>query len=144
MGPNTGSFQNEGVLSDTLALPDGDGISYSTSIRFSEFSPGQILTDIDDFLGVCMLMEHSYMYDLDLELTCPDGTTVLMQDQSLMGGGEVFLGIPNETDDFTTNIPPLQGIGFEYCFRPDATNGTWSEFEQATGCLLYTSDAADE
>ena len=133
VGPNTGSFQNEGVLSDTLALPDGDGISYSTSIRFSEFSPGQILTDIDDFLGVCMLMEHSYMYDLDLELTCPDGTTVLMQDQSLMGGGEVFLGIPNETDDFTTNIPPLQGIGFEYCFRPDATNGTWSEFEQATG-----------
>ncbi len=133
VGPNAGSFQNEGVLSDTLALPDGDGISYSTSIRFTEFSPGQILTDVNDFLGVCMLMEHSYMYDLDLELTCPDGTTVLMQDQSLAGGGEVFLGIPNESDDMSTNIPPLQGVGFEYCFRPNATNGTWSEYEQATG-----------
>lgn len=131
VGPNSGSFQNEGVLSDTLALPDGDGISYSTSIRFTEFSPGQILTDINDFLGVCMLMEHSYMYDLDVELTCPDGTTVVMQDQSLGTGGEIFLGIPNETDDFMAGTPPLQGIGAEYCFRPDATNGTWTAFEMA-------------
>ncbi len=131
VGANAGSFQNEGVLSDTLALPDGDGISYSTSIRFTEFSPGQILTDINDFLGVCMLMEHSYMYDLDVELTCPDGTTVVMQDQSLGTGGEIFLGIPNETDDFMASNPPLQGTGFEYCFRPNATNGTWTAFEMS-------------
>ncbi len=141
VGPNQGSFQVGGVLSDSLALPDGDGISYSTSIRFTEFSPGQILTDIDDFLGVCMLMEHSYMYDLDLELTCPDGTTVVMQDQSLGTNGEVFLGIPNETDDNMPNNPPLQGIGFEYCFRPEATNGTWTAFDLANN--LETLPAGD-
>ena len=127
VGSTSGSFQNEGVLSDSLALPDGTGISYSTSILFTEFSPGQILTDIDDFLGVCLLMEHSWMYDLDLELTCPDGTTILMQDQSLFPflQEEVFLGIPNESDD---SNPPPQGIGAEYCFRPNATTGTWTEF----------------
>ncbi len=141
VGPNTGSFQVGGVLSDSLALPDGDGVSYSTSIRFTEFSPGQILTDIDDFLGVCMLMEHSYMYDLDLELTCPDGTTVVMQDQSLGTNGEVFLGIPNESDDNMPNNPPLQGIGAEYCFRPDATNGTWTAFDNANN--LQTLPAGD-
>ncbi len=141
VGPNTGSFQSGGVLSDSLALPDGNGVSYSTSILFTDFSPGQILTDIDDFLGVCLLMEHSYMYDLDLELTCPDGTTVVMQDQSLGTNGEVFLGIPNESDDFMTNNPPLQGVGFEYCFRPTATNGTWTAFDSANN--LPTLPAGD-
>jgi len=116
VGSNTGSFQSGRVLSDSLALPDGNGVSYSTSIRFTDFAPGQILTDINDFLGVCLLMEHSYMYDLDLQLTCPDGTTVVMQDQSVNTGIEVFLGIPNETDDAVPNNPPLQGIGAEYCF----------------------------
>ena len=125
---NPGSFQNESSVSDSLALPDGDGTSYSTSIRFTDFSPGQILTDIDDFLGVCLLMEHSYMYDLDVALTCPDGTTVVMQDQSVDPmGGETFLGIPNE-DDEGTGAVPLQGVGAEYCFQPNAVNGTWTEY----------------
>lgn len=132
VGPTTGSFQNEGAVSDSLALPDGTGATYSTSINFSDFSPGQVLTDVNDFLGVCLIMEHSWMFDLDIFLTCPDGTTVILQDQEQIGQ-QVFLGTPNESDDGSTSIPPLQGVGDEYCFTADAPNPTWTTYATSNG-----------
>ncbi|MCB0582647.1 MAG: PKD domain-containing protein, partial [Phaeodactylibacter sp.] len=54
-----GSFQTAGVLSDSLDLPDGVGIDYSTSISFNSFAPNQVLTDISQLLGICVNMEHS-------------------------------------------------------------------------------------
>ena len=132
VGANTGSFQNEGAVSDSLALPDGNGASYSTSISFTEFSPGQVLSDVDDFLGVCLIMEHSWMFDLDIFLTCPDGTTVILQDQEQIGQ-QVFLGTPNESDDGSPSDPPLQGVGAEYCFTADAPNPTWTTYATSNG-----------
>lgn len=124
-----GSFQTAGVRSDSLPLPDGTGATYSTSIMFSAFSPGQILTNINDLLGICVNMEHSWMHDLQIELTCPSGTTVVLQDQVFLGG--VFLGEPNEADEGMD--PPLQGVGYDYCWTPNATNGNWTQYWQATG-----------
>ncbi|HHS95711.1 MAG TPA: PKD domain-containing protein, partial [Phaeodactylibacter sp.] len=39
VSPTEGTFQTSGVLSDSLALPDGVGACYETSILFSDFSP---------------------------------------------------------------------------------------------------------
>ncbi len=123
-----GSFQTAGVRSDSLPLPDGTGATYSTSIMFSDFSPGQVLTNINDLLGICVNMEHSWMHDLQIELTCPDGTTVVLQQQVFLGG--VFLGEPEEADEGMD--PPLQGVGYDYCWTPTATNGNWTEYWQNT------------
>jgi len=125
-----GSFQTAGVVSDSLPLPDGTGASYSTSISFTDFSPGQVLTDINDLLGVCVNMEHSWMYDLDIFLECPNGTEIILQSQEFIGN-EVFLGIPNESDDGITPPIPAQGTGADYCWTPTSTNGTWTEFAQS-------------
>ncbi|MEM8909688.1 MAG: proprotein convertase P-domain-containing protein, partial [Bacteroidota bacterium] len=127
VSPTQGSFQTTGVRSDSLPLPDGNGASYSTSVSFTDFAPGQILTDINDLLGICVNMEHSWMFDLEINLTCPDGTMVILQDQ-IQEPNEVFLGIPYEADDINGGFPPIQGIGRDYCWTPTATNGTWTEY----------------
>ncbi len=127
--PTEGSFQTQGVRSDSLPLPDGTGATYQTSIAFADFSPGQVLTNISDLIGICVNMEHSWMHDLEITLSCPNGTTVVLQDQVFQG--EVFLGEPNEADEGMD--PPLQGVGYDYCWTPDATTGNWTQYWQNTG-----------
>ena len=124
-------FQTSGVRSDSLALPDGDGSSYSTTISFTGFSPGQILSNINDLLGIWVNMEHSWMRDLEIALTCPNGQSIILHDHPAPIGGEVFLGIPNEGDEI--NTPPVPGIGFDYGWQsnPDF-NATWIEYANGT------------
>ena len=129
VGPTEGGFPTGGVRSDSLPLPDGTGATYSTSIVFNNFSPGQVLTDINDLLSICVNMEHSWMHDLQIELVCPDGTTVVLQQQVFQG--LCLLGIPDESDEGFD--PPLQGIGWDYCWTPTATNGNWTQYWQNTG-----------
>ncbi len=134
VNPTQGSFQVEGIRSDSLPLPDGVGISYETCILFTDFTPGAILTDINDMLGVCVNMEHSYMHDLQIELICPDGTEVVLQQQ--VSQGQVFLGVPNDPDgngptSIQTNWGLIQpGEGYEYCWTPSALLN-WTEYYQA-------------
>ncbi len=125
--PSEGSFQTAGIRSDSLPLPDGNGSSYLTTISFSDFSPGQVLTNIDDLNGIFVNMEHSWMRDLEISLTCPNGQNIMMHDHPGQIGGEVFLGIPYENDEgFFTPIP---GTGYEYGWQsnPDY-NYTWIEY----------------
>jgi gliding motility-associated-like protein len=125
---NQGGFQTAGIVSDSLPLPDGTGVSYSTSIVFTDFSPGQLLSDINDFLGICVNMEHTWMHDLDIFIECPNGTQVQLQDHELIFN-RVFLGEPVENDN--NEDPPPPGVGYDYCWTPSSTNGTWTEFSQA-------------
>ncbi|MEM6725520.1 MAG: proprotein convertase P-domain-containing protein, partial [Bacteroidota bacterium] len=135
------SFLPASVLSDTLFLPDGGGASFENPITFGEFAPGAVLTNINDLLSVCVNIEHSYMRDIEVVLECPDGTEVILQNQ-INAGPEIFLGIPNENDggnpfDPTTNPP---GTGFDYCWTPTSTNGTWTQFGVASGLQTLPPD----
>lgn len=124
--PGAAGFQSGGIRSDSLALPDGDGVAYETSISFTSFSPGQVLNNINDLLGICVNIEHSWMRDLAISIQCPDGTEVVLLNQEDTGG-QVFLGEPNDFDG--TN--PIPGVGYDYCWTPTATNGTWLEYADA-------------
>lgn len=126
--PLPGSFQSGGTVSDSLPLPDGTGAVYETSVNLTSFSPGQVLTDINDLTSICVNMEHSWMHDLDVLLRCPDGTTVILQNQEFIGN-LVFLGQPYELDDFTNPNPPLPGVGWDYCWTASAQY-TWTEYTQ--------------
>ncbi len=125
--PGNSGFQTAGVLSDSLPLPDGNGSSYSTSINFSEFNPGQVLTDINDLLGIFVNMEHSWMRDLQIRLTCPNGQTAILHNHPGQTGSEVFLGEPYEADE---GFPvPIPGIGWEYGWSPNPDyNFTWIDY----------------
>lgn len=122
--PTEGSFQFGGIRSDSLPLPDGTGTAYETSIEFSDFLPGQTLTDVNDLLGICLNIEHSWMRDLEISIRCPDGSDVLLHDHRGQVGGSVFLGIPDDRDNFA--IKP--GVGYDYCWTPDAERPNWLDY----------------
>lgn len=115
------------VVAGTTYLADGAGFSYSTSLNFDFFDPGSTLTTCADLYSVMVNMEHSYMGDLGVSITCPDGTTVDLVTWGTNGGGGTFLGEAN--DDLSTT----EGIGFDYFWAPNSTNGTWGQ--GATGGL---------
>jgi hypothetical protein len=103
------------VHADTTFLPDGNGVCYETNIDINNFDPGQTLDDINQLLGICMNIEHSYIGDLTMYIICPNGTQVQMEAQQ---GGGVFLG---DANDGSSN----PGTGFTYCISPNPTyNGT--------------------
>lgn len=121
-----GAFLFNGIRSDSLALPDGNGTSYQTSIRFTDFNPGQVLNDINDLQSICVNMEHSWLHDMEISITCPSGNSVLLQRQEVINE-EVYLGIPNDND----GIEPKAGVGLNYCWVPVSKNGTITEYANA-------------
>lgn len=116
----TGGFESEPceeLLSDTTHLPDGNGVSYTTSINLECFGAEQTLTDINDIVGIYALIEHSYTGDLDISITAPNGTTVDLFTQ--YGGGNWF---GSAIDDDNS---PVQGVPEEYGWSPNPNyNGT--------------------
>ena len=118
---NTGYIQAGGVVSGTTFLPDGSGVSYSTNVTIGGFGSQTIMagTDISE---ICIDIEHSYIGDLDMTLTCPNGTVIQLMDTYNGGGpGNVFLG--DALDDGSTT----PGIGMTYCFDLGATWGTMTD-----------------
>jgi len=68
-------------------------------------------------------MEHSFMGDLDIILSCPNGQQVSMVDFAGAGsGGATFIGDALDTEE----VPPVPGTCLDYCWTPNATNGTFS------------------
>ena len=102
--------------SEVTFLPDGSGAVYETEIIVDCFESDQTLDDINQLIEICLVMEHSYLGDLDIEIISPTGELVRLHDQ---GGGSANLGIPWATAavDGQSNIL-TPGVGFQYCFIP--------------------------
>ena len=115
----TWSALPESNLGGGLFLPDLQGVPFNTSILFTQFSPGQTLINPADLQSICVAMEHSYMGDLVIQLTCPNGQTMTMHQQ---GGAGTYIGIPVDNE----STPNAQGTCWNYCWSPTATNGTWA------------------
>lgn len=101
-------------VAGTTFLPDGSGVSYTTSVTVDCFTAGQTVTAATNLQEVCVTMEHSYLGDLNLELECPNGQTVTLH--TYPGGNGTYLGSPNDPG------PGGPGTGWEYCF--DMTSPT--------------------
>ena len=108
------------ITGDSLYIPDDVGFCFSSELNVNLFSPGATLTDISDLLGINVNMEHSYMGDMVISVTCPDGTSVILHDQ---GGGGTLLGEPVDVSSPASLDPP--GIGYDYSWSPYSTAGTW-------------------
>lgn len=123
------------IETGAIPLPDGVGEAFSGSAQVAGFSDGQTLDDSSKFLRICATMEHSWLHDLEISLTCPSGETVVLHNvtvpNSTGAAGMTYLGVPNDPDlAGTDSINTAWGIiepgeGWEYCWTPDATNGTW-------------------
>ena len=64
--------------SDTTILNDGVGTSNIDTITIATFSPGQRLQSINDLRAICVNIEHTFMRDLEIKITCPSGKVRLL------------------------------------------------------------------
>lgn len=123
--PLTGSFLSLPISGDSLFMPDGSGVTYFSNIFISQFAQGQTLTNINDLKGIFMNMEHSYLGDLNISITAPNGVTVNLK--SYPGGSSCFLGEPVDEPQATPLTSPLYAIagkGYTYWFNSTPTYGT--------------------
>ena len=112
------------VVVDTTYLADGAGFSFSSDIIYDFFEPGQTLTNCDDLWGIMVNMEHSYVGDVSISITCPNGTLVdLVAFPS--GGGGTYLG--EAIDDGFGASPTEPGIGYDYQWVTTSPNGSWTD-----------------
>ena len=100
-------------VSGTTFLPDGSGVSYTTSVNVNCYGPFQTVSSTADIQSVCLNLEHSYLGDLRIRLICPSGQSMTLK--AYPGGGGTYLGSP--LDD--PAVGP--GTGATYCFTPSAT-----------------------
>lgn len=105
-------------IADTTFLPDGNGVSYMTSITADCFGPADVITQASDVARIYINMEHSFLGDLEMKIICPNGQSSILKEYP--NGGGTFLGGPNDPGP-GDNIP---GIGWTYEFRQNATWGT--------------------
>ena len=122
--PTTWTGIPEANFGDGVYLPDSLGVPFNSEVVFTQFEPGQVVTSCDDILSICVEMEHSFMGDLVLSVTCPNGQSQILHQQ---GGGGTFLGDANDTDWGGTAVP---GECWNYCWSSTATLGTWEQSAQ--------------
>ncbi len=115
---------DNGCLTDTQL-----GVAQNIDIQLTEYIDGATITSVNDIEGLCLSMEHSFMGDLVVYITCPTGQQLMLHQQ---GGGGTQIGEPNPQDNIDCDDPTTFGIPMTYCFTPDATQ-TWVEWVNAGG-----------
>lgn len=100
---------------ETVAIPDGTGANYSSSISFDVFDNSAVIQSIEDFDRICLNIEHVNQNQLTFRLQCPNGNSVLLKNT---GGWEANLGEPVVWDNVTHGIP------YQYCFNTTPEYGT--------------------
>ena len=171
VGIATGSsvrvIRGESTLSESsrIFLPDGQecpphGCSYRSELEFSGFENNAHISDVNDIRYVMLNIEHSYIGDIYINITCPNSQSAdilrfsgsgTSSCTSHIGAGSrgwqsgsnfstsTYLGIPYDYEDnsypcdstATLNQP---GIGWRYCW----SNCTDAGFTYASGDgLIY-------
>lgn len=104
----------------SVQLGDGNtlGVPFESCINVTGFPAGATVQSASDIVNFFASMEHSWLGDLTIQLTAPNGTVI---DVIVFpnGAGGTFLGIPVDVDA----TPLIQGTGFTYTFTeaPTAT-----------------------
>lgn len=99
-------------------IPDDQTTPFVTTLEVSSFDPGATVATLAQAPEICVNMEHSYMGDLVIQVTCPNGQSIITHQQ---GGAGTFIGIPVDDESGTP------GTCLEYCWNADALNGTWMD-----------------
>lgn len=106
-------------LGGALFIPDDQSQCFSDEVTFSNFDLGQSIQTTDDIDSFYINFEHSFIGDITISFICPNGQSLIVHQQ---GGGGTFAGEPIDDD---SDLDP--GIGYDYWWSPDATNGTWED-----------------
>lgn len=118
----------EAVNSDTTNIPDGVGISYTNDLDLDCFDPAATVTAAADISSICVDIEHSYIHDLTMTLTCPNGTSIDLYVTYPGAVNDVSFGQPVD-DDLSATL----GAPYNYCFTNTAASTIYSIAEPAAG-----------
>ena len=120
-GPDV-SYENP----ENTDLLDNVGECFFSEIDVAGFAPNQTLEDINDLISVDISIEHSWLFDLVVTVTCPSGESVVLHQQMAQPDG------PNVGSNGTDlGIPDTEF--WDYSWAADATLGTWSQEASAGG-----------
>jgi len=152
---------------DTAFLPDGIacdpyGCSYRSTLTFTDYSSNAYVRDANDIYYVKINMEHSYIGDIYINITCPTGQKADIMRWSGSGSTECNSQIPTSAtgwqsgdnymyayfgqaydyqdyNDYcdrnsSSNAP---GIGWNYCWSNNTTQGF--VYAATPGSLVYRS-----
>ena len=101
--------------------PDGPPYTgFLDTLTYTQFPPGAVVTSEEDVDGICVNMEHSFMGDLLIRLTCPNLQSMYLHQQD---GGGTYIGGAHDFDEFN----PVPGECWSYCWTPDASWGTFAQ-----------------
>lgn len=118
----TGAYQSlplppqQATSLNPMPIQDLVGVAQSSTISVFGTPAGAVIADPSELGDICINMEHSFMGDLVVQLTCPNGQTAVLHQQ---GGGATNLGLAND-------FGPELGICWTYCFNAAPDHGTWA------------------
>lgn len=113
-------------LDPYFLLYDGTGVVFESSLDIKGYGESTQVRDLGGVAEICLTIEHSWLFDLDISVTAPNGNRVILQNQQFIVQ-EHYLGEPVDEDGPGQEIP---GIGYQYCWRMDASQ-TMTELAQA-------------
>ena len=131
-------FTIDGLLGPSMECRD----SYRSTLSFIGFG-GATFDSVDDINSLCVVMEHSWLRDIEITLEAPNGATVRLQRFLGQEGGEIYLGQADDCDD---DGAPTPGTGARYCWTPSSTRQAMLDYangggamDSASSCLFGSS-----
>ena len=106
-------------ISEDVALPDDTGIPFVSDLFIDFFDQGQVLEDCDDIQMITANMEHTFVGDLTMWVTCPDGTEVILMENGPTGSPDPN-GCTPDDDVEGNNLGLPDNEGFDYSWNMDA------------------------
>ncbi len=118
----------ESSNADTTVIPDGVGVSYTSDLDLDCFGPAATISSASDISSICLDLEHSYIHDLTITLSCPNGASIDLYATYPGAVNSVQFGQPVD-DDLSSTL----GLPYTYCFTNTAANTIYSIAEPAVG-----------
>ncbi|MDB4104560.1 T9SS C-terminal target domain-containing protein [Salibacteraceae bacterium] len=133
-----------GSFAGLTFLPDGNQVNYEAEVEISGFGSGQTLSSGVDVMRLSITMEHSFLGDLEMMLSCPNGDSIIVFNSfggtgigpafaGGFNGGGTYLG--DALDDGTSN----PGIGWTYNFSDTLADWGTMATEHGLGNTLPTT-----
>ena len=156
-------------MTDTIFLPDGiycepHGCSYRSPLTFTAYADGDTIQSVEDIYYVKLNIEHSWIGDLYINITCPNGQKADLMKYGGSGTSDcnsqieassrgwaagtnmsvgTYLGAAyyyNAGSCDASAFGNEPGVGWNYCWSENTTQGY--TYAPGTGSLIYRSEHA--
>ncbi len=126
-----GLYSIGGLYKANTPIPDGiPGNVFESNILIDDFGNNAYVKSSEDIAQVCMSLEHSFLSDIEITLTCPSGKKAVLINayngpvsNSIPGGfgtGKV-VGLGNDLDN-TNDVGVHGDPHIQYCFSSNNSN----------------------